>query len=885
MASSKGTQLVIVESPAKANTIGRFLGKGFRVEASYGHVRDLPQNAAEIPAGVRAEEWARLGVNVDRDFEPLYVIPAEKKKHVKRLKDALEEADQLLLATDEDREGESISWHILQVLKPPRGLPVGRIVFHEVTKEAIEEALANPRSVDEKLVRAQEARRVLDRLYGYTLSPLLWKRVAPGLSAGRVQSVAVRLAVLREWERIRFKKSAYWDLKALLDADQGGFEARLVRINDRRLADARSFDPATGQLGDRARLVLDQATAESFAHSARSSEPWKVASLERSPGVQRPAPPFTTSTLQQEANRKLRFAAQRTMRLAQQLYEGVDLGGERVGLITYMRTDSTSLAGRAIEQARRVIADSYGPEFLPDSAVHYKTKAKRAQEAHEAIRPTDLARRPQDVAKYLDPDQARLYELIWKRTISCQMLPARFERTAVEVSVRGEGPDGASSVLTFAASGRRITFPGFLRAYVEGSDDPEAELGDQETLLPPLEEGQRLAARGVEAEGHETRPPMRYTEASLVKRLEEEGIGRPSTYATIIGTIQDRGYVWKRGNELIPTFTAFCVTQLLEEHFGDLVDTQFTARMEDELDEVAAGDREWIALLQDFYHGGPAAGLLQRLENLKLSFPAVPIGDDPRSGEKLLVKIGRFGPYLVRGEGGKGNTITLPDQTPPDELTLVRAVALLDGKANAATPIATDPATGRPITVQMGRFGPYLEVGLGESEEGKPKRVSLPKDLAPEAVTAEIAQQLVSLPRTVGRHPATGEEISAGLGRFGPYLKHGDEFRNLGTWQEACDIAIDAAVARLAQPKGGGRARRSAAEPTVLKELGTLPGAAGMVRLLAGRYGPYVTDGKVNASLPRGASPEELTAEGAAELLAAKRAAGKPAKRRPRGRS
>ncbi|HEX4953508.1 MAG TPA: type I DNA topoisomerase [Thermoanaerobaculia bacterium] len=885
MASSKGTQLVIVESPAKANTIGRFLGKGFRVEASYGHVRDLPQNAAEIPAGARNEEWARLGVNIEKDFEPLYVIPAEKKKHVKRLKDALEEADQLLLATDEDREGESISWHILQVLKPPKGLQVGRIVFHEVTKEAIDEALARPRAVDEKLVRAQEARRVLDRLYGYTLSPLLWKRVAPGLSAGRVQSVAVRLTVLREWERIRFKTSSFWDLKALLDTGQGSFEARLVRIGDRRLADARSFDSATGQLGDRARLVLDQAAAAAFANSARSSEPWQVASLERSPGVQRPAPPFTTSTLQQEANRKLKYAAQRTMRLAQQLYEGVDLSGERVGLITYMRTDSTTLAGRAIEQARRVIADGYGSEFLPEAPVHYKTKAKRAQEAHEAIRPTDLARRPQDVAKYLDPDQARLYELIWKRTIACQMLPARFERTAVEVSVPAKGPDGRTSALTFAASGRRITFPGFLRAYVEGSDDPEAELGDQETILPPLEERQRLDARSVEAEGHETRPPMRYTEASLVKRLEEEGIGRPSTYATIIGTIQDRGYVWKRGNELIPTFTAFCVTQLLEEHFGDLVDTQFTARMEDELDEVAAGEREWIALLRDFYHGGTETGLLQRLENLKLGFPAVPVGDDPRTGEKLLVKIGRFGPYLVRGEGGKGNTVTLPDQTPPDELTTERALALLDGKANAATPIAIDPATGRSITVQVGRFGPYLELGLADGEEGKPKRVSLPKDLAPEAVTAEVAHRLVSLPRIVGRHPDTGEEISAGLGRFGPYLKHGEEFRNLSSWQDACEIGLDAALVRLAQPKGGGRARRAAAEPTVLKELGQLPGAAGMVRLLAGRYGPYVTDGKVNASLPKGNSPDELTAELAVELLAAKRAAGKPAKRRLRGRS
>ncbi len=888
MAARKPVQLVIVESPAKAKTISRFLDDSYQVEASYGHVRDLPQNAQEIPAEKRGEEWARLGVNVEQGFEPLYVVPAEKKKHVKKLKDALKTASGLLLATDEDREGESISWHVLELLKPPKSVPVGRIVFHEVTKEAIEEALENPRQLDEKLVRAQEARRVLDRLYGYTLSPLLWKRVAPGLSAGRVQSVAVRLAVERERERMRFRSAGFWDLLADLaiqeSAKDGKFQARLVRVGSRRLADARSFDPQTGKLADPSRLQLLKAEAERYADAARAAKPWQVSSLERTPGTQKPASPFTTSTLQQEANRKLRFTAQRTMRTAQQLYEGVDLGGERVGLITYMRTDSTTLAERALDQARRVIAAAYGDEYLPERPIHYQTKAKRAQEAHEAIRPTDLSRRPQDVARFLDADQARLYELIWKRTVACQMLPARFERTAVEVSVAVPTAGGRED-LVFATSGRRIVFPGFLRAYVEGSDDPEAELGDQETLLPALAQGQALAALAVGAEGHETRPPMRYTEASLVKRLEEEGIGRPSTYATIISTIQDRGYVFKRGNELVPTFTAFCVTELLEDHFQDLVDTEFTARMEDELDEVAAGDRHWVELVSDFYKGDRKhAGLLKRLEKLELSFPAVEIGKDPASDERLVVKIGRYGPYLSRGEGGKDNTVSLPAEMAPDELTVERAVALLEGKASGAAPLAVDAASGRPITVQVGRFGPYLELGLTDEEKEqkvKPKRVSLPKGMAPEEVTPEIAARLMTLPRSLGKHPESGQEVSTGIGRYGPYLKHGDEFRNLPSWTAACEIDFDGALALLAQPKAAGRGRGKAVRE-VLQDYGELAGAEGPVQVLNGRYGPYVTDGKTNATLPSNLAPQAVTADKALELLAAKRAAG-PAKK-PRSR-
>jgi DNA topoisomerase-1 len=880
MASHTARKLVIVESPAKAQTISRFLGQGFRVEASYGHVRDLPQNAQEIPASVRGQDWARLGVNVEKDFEPLYVVPAEKKRHVKRLKEALAESEQLLLATDEDREGESISWHVLQLLKPPKSLPVGRIVFHEVTREAIDEALASPRQVDEKLVRAQEARRILDRLYGYSLSPLLWKRVAPGLSAGRVQSVAVRLCVERERERIAFRTATYWDLKAELAAPDGRFPVRLARVADRRLADARSFDARTGQLADPSRLHLGREAAETYAERAQAARPWRVTSLEKSPGTQRPAPPFTTSTLQQEANRKLRFPAQRTMRLAQQLYEGVDLDGERVGLITYMRTDSTTLSERALEQARQVIAGAYGTEYLPPQAIRYKTKAKRAQEAHEAIRPTDLARRPQDVARYLDADSARLYELIWKRTVASQMLPAELERTVVEVTVEVPGLPRGKDPLIFSGGGRRIVFPGFLRAYVEGSDDPEAELGDQESLLPALTQGQALEPREVEAEGHETRPPLRYTEASLVKRLEEEGIGRPSTYATIISTVQDRGYITKRGNELVPTFTAFCVTKLLEDHFRDLVDVEFTARMEDELDEVAAGDRRWVDLVAAFYSGdGKVVGLLQRLARLDPSFPAVEIGADPETGDPLVVKVGRFGPYVARGRGGPGNTASLPPDLAPDELTVARALAILEEKAAGPAALSTDGATGRPITLQTGRFGPYLE--LENPEGGKPKRTSLPRGMKPEEVTPEVAEKLMALPRVLGTHPESGEEVSTGLGRYGPYLRHGSEFRSLGTWQEASELELEAALAILRQPKAAGRgARRGPPKREVLRELGTVEGAEGPVVILNGRYGPYVTDGKVNATLPKGADPQSVTPREAADLLAAKRAAG-PGKRRP----
>ena len=877
MASSKAKNLVIVESPAKATTIARFLGDDYRVEASYGHVRDLPQNAKEIPAGVRGESWARFGVNLEKGFEPVYVVPADKKKHVQRLRAAMKDADRLLLATDEDREGESISWHVLELLKPKRGVQVERIVFHEVTPEAIAAALASPRQVDQDLVHAQEARRVLDRLYGYSLSPLLWKRVAPKLSAGRVQSVAVRLLVERERDRMRFRAAEYWDLEATLDAagsetSAGRFDTRLVRVAGQRIAEGKSFDPDTGRLADAKRLVLDGERARGLAESAREARPWKVAALDTSPATQRPSPPFITSTLQQEANRKLRFTSRRTMQVAQSLYDGVDLGGERVGLITYMRTDSVTLAGRALEQARKVIEDAYGGEYLPAKPIQYRTKSKSAQEAHEAIRPTDLARRPQDVRRYLDDEQARLYELIWKRTIACQMRPAEIERTSVEIEV-AVGGAGGDETLTFAASGKRIVFPGFLRAYVEGSDDPEGEIGDQETLLPELKVGQAVEPVAVEAAGHETKPPWRYTEASLVKKLEEEGIGRPSTYASILGTIQDRGYVFKRGNELVPTFTALCVTELLEKQFEDLVDTRFTAHMEDDLDEVAAGHRKWEDLVGEFFRGeGGRPGIEQRVEDSEVIYPAVGIGQDPGTGEKLEVKVGRYGPYVRRGENGP--IASLPADLPPADLTPELAAGMLEAK-DESEPVAEDPATGLPIHLRHGRFGFYLEREPAPGEGDKPRRVSLPADVSPEELTAETAERLIRLPRVVGSDPESGVEVTTGLGRYGPFVKRGDEFRSLGSWQEAVDIPLDRALELLAQPKPPRRGRRGAAGASTKQVIQELEVEGGKpLRVLAGRYGPYVTDGEVNATLPKSVDPASLTREQAVDLIEKKRAAG-----------
>lgn len=862
--------LVIVESPAKAKTISRFLGKDYDVQASYGHVRDLPEKAAEIPLEFKKQKWANLGVNVESDFEPIYIVPDDKKRHVDLLKKAAKGVDTILLATDEDREGESISWHILAVLKPAKKVKVQRIVFHEITPEAIQAALANPRDVDSHLVKAQEARRVLDRLYGYTLSPLLWKRVAPKLSAGRVQSVAVRLCVIRERERRRFVAAEYWDLDAKLAAESAEFQARLTSVSGKRVATGRSFDPETGKLTDKS-ILIQKAEAEGLAERGKASEPWRVKSVESKPGQESPPKPFQTSTLQQEAARKLRFTSKRTMQVAQNLYEGIDLKGERIGLITYMRTDSLSLAERALTQARDVIRDLYGPEYLPAKPVHYKTKAKGAQEAHEAIRPTDLSRRPQDVRPFLTSEQFELYELIWKRTIACQMVPARVLRTSVDIEVTTPKEE-----MVFTTSGKTIEFPGFLRAYVEGNDEPEVDLESQERVLPPMKVGQVIDLRELIPLHHQTKPPARYTEPSLIKKLEEEGIGRPSTYVSILSTIQDRGYIVKKGTELVPTFTAFAVIELLEGHFGNLVDITFTARMESELDEIAEGNRASDKYLRDFYLGATGTeGISPQVTSKanEIDYPSLLVGNDPESGLPIVVKIGRYGAYLQRGEGGVGHKASVRADIAPADLTLDMALALMAGSTESDW-IGTEEVSGRRVALKAGRFGAYLELEQTPEEieaKEKPRRAGLPPGMKASEVTPEDIRPLFAFPRVIGTTEA-GEEITALMGRYGPFLKAGTELRNLENWRTVADLTEAEARTILSQPKTSGRGSAKSSTPMVaLREMGTLEGAEGPVRVMDGRYGPYVTDGKTNASLPKTVTPDDLSPEQALELLAARR--------------
>lgn len=860
--------LVIVESPAKAKTISAFLGKSYDVVASYGHVRDLPENKKEIPAEFKKEKWADLGVNVDKDFEPIYVVPADKKRRVSELQASAKGVERLLLATDEDREGESISWHVLQLLKPKKAVKVERIVFHEITPEAISEALAHPRSIDEELVRAQETRRILDRLYGYTLSPLLWRKVAPGLSAGRVQSVAVRLVVMRERERRDFVTVDYSGIEARLAAKDGEFDAKLQKIGESKVADGQSFS-SSGDLTEKNSTWLRSDEAESMTKRLEKASPWTVSKLETKPGTENPPPPFMTSTLQQEANRKLGMTARKSMQVAQQLYEGVDMGGERVGLITYMRTDSLTLADRALSQARTVIKGLYGADYLPATPKQYKSKAKNAQEAHEAIRPTDLSRRPQDVERYLDRDQFRLYELIWKRTLACQMKPAQVERTRVEVTVADNNRD-----LQFAASGKRIAFPGFLRVYVEGADDPEAELGDKETILPGMKQGDVLGLQNVRATEHSTKPPARYTEASLVQKLEAEGVGRPSTYASIIGTVQDRGYVFKRKNELVPTWTAFSVIEILENHFDRLVDIGFTAEMETELDEIADGKRDWVKHLKSFYsghNGKPGLAEEVKLKSSDIPFPAIPLFDD------VVVRIGRNGPFLQRGEGGPGNTASVPDDVPPADLTQAMVVELFHRKASGPEAVAVDPDSGQCVFHKKGRFGDYLEVAQTPEQEAAkvtPKRVTLPPGLSANELNDEIVTRLLKFPRNLGKHPENGEDVVVAIGRYGAYLSAGEKKANVGDWRTGESMTLDQALEALAT--GGRGAARKA--PEALKELGSTEGFEGGVKVMSGRFGPYVTDGKLNATLPKSMDPSTVTLDQAVELLKAKAAAG-PSKR------
>jgi DNA topoisomerase-1 len=862
--------LVIVESPAKARTIAAYLPPNFQVEASIGHIRDLPTSAKEIPAKVKGEPWARLGIDVENDFQPLYVVPAEKKKQVQKLKDALEDATILYLATDEDREGESISWHLSQVLRPK--VPQRRLVFHEITREAIEAALQNPRELDERLVKAQEARRILDRLYGYEISPILWRKIRPRLSAGRVQSVAVRLIVDRERQRQRFVRSTFWDLRATFATGAGeSFEADLVALDQQRLVTGRDFDPATGALratGDdeddrRAPRLLEEADARSLVERLRHAD-FRVDDVDEKPYTTSPSPPFTTSTLQQEANRKLRFGSRRTMQIAQRLYEN--------GHITYMRTDSTTLADSAVRGIREAIRSSYGAEYLSREPRQYQTRVKNAQEAHEAIRPSSVFKLPRELEGSLDRDELRLYELIWKRTMACQMAEARGHR--ITVRVRGEAaaaagpptPAGAAATASFQARGRTIEFPGYLRAYAEGSDDPAAELADQEVLLPRVAAGDAVDCRRLEPRDHTTQPPPRYTEASLVKELEAKGIGRPSTYASIIETIQHREYVIKQQNALVPTFTAFAVVKLLQKHFPDLVDFDFTARMEDDLDAISLGAKESVPYLHDFYFGVDDKTGLHELTQQEIDprdSCTIPL-DGGTEGEPVSVRVGRYGPYLERGD----QRAAIPEDLPPDQLDLERALELLE-HGSGPRELGADPASGKPVLLKSGRFGPYVQLGDSEGDE-KPKMKSLLPGMTPDTVTLEQAVRLLSLPREIGVDPESGEAVIADYGRYGPYLKRGKDTRSLEQAEDVFSIELEPALAKLREPKA---IRRRG--PAVLRELGADPAGA-VIRLMEGRYGPYVTDGTTNASLPRGADPAATTLESALELLEARRAAGPP---------
>jgi DNA topoisomerase I len=891
--------LVIVESPAKAKTIAGFLGGDFTVESSIGHIRDLPRNAADVPAAYKGEAWASLGVDVDHDFKPLYVVSPEKREQVRKLKSLLKDASELYLATDEDREGESIAWHLLEVLAPR--VPVKRMVFHEITRPAIERAVRESRDLDRRLVDAQETRRILDRLYGYEVSPVLWKKIMPSLSAGRVQSVAIRLLVERERARMRFVNASYWDLAGTFVAEgkeDAAFGATLVAVGGHRLVSGRDFgEDGTLNASSAEAVRLDAAAANALVGRLDDSS-FAVRSVEERPWRRSPAPPFMTSTLQQEAGRKLRFSSARTMRVAQDLYES--------GFITYMRTDSTTLSEQALSAARAQAAELYGPSYVPTAPRQYNKKVKNAQEAHEAIRPAgETFRTPAQTG--LSGDARRLYELVWMRTVASQMADANGQSVQVRIAAQAApgaavGALGAGALdVEFATSGRTITFPGFLRAYVEGSDDPDAELGDREVRLPVLIEGDVLAATAMEATGHETQPPARFTEASLVKALEEMGVGRPSTYASIMDTVQARGYVWKKGSALVPSWTAFAVVGLLEQHFARLVDYNFTASMEEDLDEIARGAEESVPWLSNFYFGSlppvapdgtatsngaavavvdgadPAsdAGLKRMVsENLgeidAREINSIVIGADAE-GQLVVVRVGRYGPYVQRGD----DRASIPEDLAPDELTVARAVELLEA-GSTDRQVGAHPDSGLPILVRAGRFGPYVQVGEAEQVDGKPQTASLLRTMDPATLTMDEALKVLSLPRAVGTDPGSGQEIVATIGRYGPYIKMGTDSRSLASEEDVFSVDLPSALGIFAQPKQ----RRGQATAAPLRELGPDPSSGGAILLKDGRFGPYVTDGETNASLRKGDTVEGLTPERAHELLADRRAAGPSTKKR-----
>lgn len=840
--------LVIVESPTKTKTIKKYLPKGYIVDSSMGHIRDLPSSAKEIPAKYKKESWSNLGINVDDRFDPLYVIPSSKKKVVTKLKKLLKDADELILATDEDREGEAISWHLMEILKPK--VPVKRMAFREITKEAVMNALENTRDIDMNLVHAQETRRILDRLAGYTVSPLLWKKISPGLSAGRVQSVAVEFLVERERERMKFRSATYYDLKAQLhkEGDDYKFDADLTHLNEKRLASGKDFDENTGKLKKPDSVVLlDENKASDLVDDLKEAE-WSVVNVDVKTQKRNPSPPFITSTLQQEANRKFGFSARDTMSVAQKLYEK--------GFITYMRTDSTRLSGQAIGAARDAVTDEYGEDYLFERVRNYNKKGKGAQEAHEAIRPSG--------SRFVKPDKAglsgrefKLYDLIWKRTIATQMAEAELEFTNVTIRASHNGTDA-----DFRAGGKKILFPGYFRAYVEGSDDPEAALENQENFLPEMKEGDSTGLDDLNFVSHETKPPARYTEATLVKELEKRGVGRPSTYASIISTIQDRGYAKSEGKTLIPTFTAFAVSSLLEKHFPELVDSQFTSDLEDKLDAVAEGKQDPVKYLEDYYNGENGLKAKVDTQEDKIDPQEAKLLDLPLEGmEGIKVAVGRFGPYARMTKNGEEVTTSLPNDMDPSDISSEKLEELIKISEEQDKPIGHDPETGDPIFLLSGRYGPYVQRGEVSDDNKKPKRVSLLKDMEPADVDLDLALELLKLPRKLGEHPEDGKVIRAGVGRYGPYVVHDGKFKSIPKTDSVLDIELDRAVELLAQKK---QSRRGSNE---IQDLGKHPDTDKPIKVMTGRYGPYIKHGKKNISLPKGETPEDFTMSKAIDLI------------------
>jgi DNA topoisomerase-1 len=839
--NSSNIKFVIVESPTKAKTIRKFLGKNFIVESCMGHVRDLPQSAKDIPEKYKKEAWANLGVNVDKGFEPLYCVPNNKLKVVKALKDKLADADELYLATDEDREGESISWHLVEVLKPK--IPVKRMVFHEITKAAIEKSLTQTREIDFNLVRAQEARRILDRLVGYTISPLLWKKIAFGLSAGRVQSVAVKLIVKREFERLRFKSSNYWGITVKLAKATQLFEARLLSVDGKRVATGKDFDGQTGKLTEGKDLLLLNKEKAFELKDKLFSKSWVVTDIEEKPVSRRAAPPFITSTLQQEANRKLSLSSRETMQIAQKLYEQ--------GFITYMRTDSTFLSQEAVEAARACIKSKYGNEYLPAQPVNFSSKkVKGAQEAHEAIRPAGN--------RFVDPDDTgldgllfKLYDLIWKRTVACQMVDARQKQLHVKITAE-------SSI--FSASGMTIEFPGFLRAYVEGSDDPDVELAEREVRLPALIKGEQVVCKELEPADHDTKPPARYTEASLVQTMEKEGIGRPSTYASIMGTIIDRGYVRKQSNALVPTFTALVVSKLLENYLTEYVDLGFTSGMENSLDSIADGELDWKKYLEQIYFG--TDGLKNKIASQEKKIDPEEARSIGLQGlENFKFKVGRFGAYVETSKDGVVQSASIPEKEAPADITPDLVEKWIEQKAKGADSLGKDPETGLDVFVLTGRYGPYVQLGVNDSVEAKPKRASIPPNIVPETLDLGQALEILKLPKKLGEHPESKKDIKVGIGRFGPYVVCDGDYRSVPKTESVFTMDLEKALALLLQPKKGRGSSK------VIKDLGVHADSGKTIQIVQGPYGPYIKAGTKNMSIPEGMNPEQITMEQAIVIV------------------